>query len=122
MKPISKLNFGPGSDKIRIAFLDHQGQTVQGHIVAQVGMKRFAVTVDGSFNYHVDLAQTTDSASNLSGHDSTILCYPHGSSAPEHVREVWSKVLVTVEGNRYAWSRVSSTTPGTALIDTVGHS
>jgi len=117
MHPISKVNFGSLTGKIKVHY--HNGSSVvTGYIVKQTATKKFVVTTDGVTTYKVKFISS--SATPVAG-EMTIYVYPvvNGvqSGSPEHAKEIDMNHVETFEGHRYIWNLTPVTTNGYAQLD-----
>lgn len=93
MHPINKKHFGPSG--LDVEFYNGTS-AVSGHIVKQMGTHRFLCS-DGSNEAVCVLAQTQEDADTITEGFCTIV------HAGQNVRAIYSKVLVTIDGDRLAW-------------------
>jgi hypothetical protein len=112
MKPISKLNFGPGAGSMKISY--HNGNSVvQGYVVKQVGSSRFVCgTANVSATSTVLLAPNTAVATSLVAGFGTITGSVYGSNVVEHVSTIHSATCTTTEGHSYSWNLGNATVTG----------
>lgn len=101
-RPLSSNFFGAEDGKVAIKF--HNGTSVvTGYVVRQVGSTRYEVTANGTDNFFVLLAQTTDEAENLVEGYGTIEA-TLADDSDVFVRNLQSHSLITTEGLGAVWN------------------
>lgn len=115
MHPLNPANFGETG--IAVQFNDG-ASVVAGYIVKQWSYNRFICTTDGTETQLCTLAPTLDLATALDPGYCTILVTPP-EGADEHVSEIRSSRVSTLEGNVYHWTRNVSVNDSAVIMDNV---
>lgn len=120
MHPISNLNFGNMSGKIKVSYNDGTS-TRDGYIVKQTGTSRYVVAplANGTTQSTVFLATTTTAASTLQPGFGTITVTGFGSNVVEHASVLRGQTLVTTEGHTYSWSLANASVAGAATVSKI---
>lgn len=120
MKPISNVNFGNMSGKIKMTY--HNGNSVvEGYVVKQIGTARFvcAPLANSTVQTTVLLAPNTAKATALTEGYGTINGSPFNSNAVEHVMTIHSATCVTTEGHSYSWNIGDAAKAGNLGLDSI---
>lgn len=110
--PLNSMNFG--EDGIAVQF-NNGTATVAGFVVKQSSYNKF-ICSDGTVTLECRLAPTLDMATALDPGYCTIMVTPP-TGADEHVSEIRTFRVSTVEGNVYRWSRNVSVNDSAVIND-----
>jgi len=115
MHPVNSEDFG--ANGMTIYYSVDGSTTITGSIVKQVGDTKYIVAPAGQLHNAaayatITLATTTAQVTALPAHVGTVHVMPFGTSTTEHAARIYSRKLVTVEGNQYNWRKTTASHPG----------